>query len=106
MLERNGYLVLTAATPVKALLTAKNYDGTIDLLLTDVIMPEMTGSELSKKLYTSRPELKTLFMSGYTADVIANNGVLDSGVNFIQKPFNVKSLSTAVHSILNSDKVE
>ena len=106
MLERNGYLVLTAASPAEALLTAKNYDGTIDLLLTDVIMPEMTGSELSKKLYTSRPELKTLFMSGYTADVIANNGVLDSGVNFIQKPFNVKSLSTAVHSILNSDEIE
>ncbi len=102
ILERNGYTVLSAAIPKEALVVAENYKGRIDLLLTDVIMPEMNGSELSKKLRASRPELKTLFMSGFTADVIANNSVLDSGINFIQKPFNVKSLSTAVYNILHA----
>ena len=102
ILERNGYTVLSAAIPKEALVAAENYKGRIDLLLTDVIMPEMNGSELSKKLRASRPELKTLFMSGFTADVIANNSVLDSGINFIQKPFNVKSLSTAVYNILHA----
>ncbi len=101
MLERNGYKVLASSTPAEALSTAENYNGTIDLLLTDVIMPEMNGSELSKKLHAFRPELKTLFMSGFTADVIANNSLLKSGVSFLQKPFNTKSLSTAVYNILH-----
>ena len=99
MLERNGYLVLATATPLEALMAAENYKGTIDLLLTDVIMPEMNGSELSKKLRLRRPELKSLFMSGFTADIIANNSVLDHGVNFIQKPFDIKSLTKAVQTI-------
>ncbi len=103
ILERNGYTVLAAATPTHALMAAENYKGTIDLLLTDVIMPEMNGSELSIQLHTSRPELKTLFMSGFTADIIASNSVLDSGTNFIQKPFDTKSLSTRVYTILNAD---
>ena len=105
ILERNGYTVLTAEAPEKALRMAKNFTGTIDLLLTDVIMPEMNGSELSQKLQSSYPNLKTLFMSGFTADIIARNSVLDSGINFIQKPFNFKSLTTAVYTILNSEKV-
>ena len=104
ILERNGYKVLDAGTSAEAIASAENYKGTIDLLLTDVIMPEMNGSELSKKLHASRPELKTLFMSGYTADVIAHNSVLESGVNFIQKPFNVKSLTTAIYKILHPGK--
>ncbi len=106
ILERYGYRILSAVTPKEALLTAENYKEKIDLLLTDVIMPDMNGSELSIQLHASRPELKTLFMSGFTADVIAKNSVLDSGVNFIQKPFNVKSLSTAVYNILNNGKSE
>ena len=106
LLERNGYNVIAAATPKEALITVENYNGTIELLLTDVIMPEMNGYELSKKLRVYRPKLKTLFMSGFTADVIANNSVIDSGVNFIQKPFSTKSLSTAVYNILNSDEMK
>jgi len=101
MLERNGYNVLAALTINEALAIAKNYNGTIDLLLTDVIMPEMNGAELSKKLNALRPELKTLYMSGYTADVIANNSHLKSGVNFIQKPFNMQSISKAVYKVLH-----
>ena len=106
ILEHNGYKVLTAEAPEKALRMAKNYKGTIDLLLTDVIMPEMNGSELSTKLRSLLPKLKTLFMSGFTADIIASNSVLDNGVNFVQKPFNFKSLTAAVYNILNHDKIE
>lgn len=106
ILERNGYTVLAAATPAEALWKADNYNGVIDLLLTDVMMPQMNGSELSKKLHASRPELKTLFMSGYTADIIANNGMLDDAINFIQKPITIKSLTRTVYTILNPSKHE
>jgi len=106
MLERNGYAVLTAESPAEALRKEANYKGTLDLLLTDVIMPEMNGSELSRQLQALRPELKTLFMSGYTDDVIIHNTLLDSGVNFIQKPFTMKSLITIVDTILNPDECE
>jgi two-component system, cell cycle sensor histidine kinase and response regulator CckA len=106
ILERNGYIVLAAATPSEAISKAENYHGTIDLLLTDVIMPEMNGSALTKKLHASRPELKTLFMSGYTADIIANNGVLDNAINFIQKPITITSLTRTVYNILNANKTE
>lgn len=104
MLERNGYNVLQADTSTKAISIAETYNGTIDLLLTDIIMPELNGSELSKKLLDIRPDLKTLFMSGFTADIISHNARLDKGVNFIQKPFNVKSLTEAIYSIFNSAK--
>jgi FixJ family two-component response regulator len=70
--------------------------------MTDVMMPEMNGSELTKKLLETRPGLKVLFVSGYTADVITHNMILDSGINFIQKPFNPKSLLTTIYTIFNS----
>ena len=100
MLERNGYNVLEAGTAAEAVRIAKTYPGRIELLLTDVIMPEMNGSELSKKLFATRPDLKTLFMSGFTADVITHNTLLDTSVNFIHKPFNIKSLDKAIEKIL------
>ncbi len=106
MLESNGYNVLDAGTSAEALRIAKNYQGRIELLLTDVIMPEMNGSELSKKLFASRPDLKTLFMSGFTADVITHNTLLDTKINFIQKPFSIKSLNKAIDKILNSITIE
>ena len=101
MLECKGYNVLEAGTSAEALRIAKNYQGRIELLLTDVIMPEMNGSELSKKLFASRPDLKTLFMSGFTADVITHNTLLDTKINFIQKPFSIKSLNKAIDTILD-----
>ncbi|NTU58805.1 MAG: PAS domain S-box protein [Chlorobiaceae bacterium] len=101
ILERNGYKVLSFCTAMDALECAESYNGTIDLLMTDVMMPEMNGSELSKMLLAKRPELKILFVSGYTADIISHNTVLDSGINFIQKPFNPKSMMKIVYSILN-----
>ena len=100
MLESLGYSVLAAGTPADAIRLAEERQGMIDLLLTDVIMPEMNGRELAKNLLSLYPDLACLFMSGYTADVIAHRGVLDEGVNFIQKPFTSRGLSMAVRLAL------
>ncbi len=102
MLEMQGYRVLAAATPGEAIRLAEENAGEIHLLMTDVVMPEMNGRELAKKLLSLYPDLKRLFMSGYTADVIAHHGVLDEGVYFIQKPFTLKSLSSKVREVLDS----
>ena len=87
LLEKYGYTVLAESRPSEAIALAKEYAGEICLLMTDVVMPEMNGRELSNTLWVLRPELKCLFMSGYTANVIAHHGVLDIGVKFIPKPF-------------------
>ncbi|MFO7883599.1 MAG: ATP-binding protein [Desulfobacteraceae bacterium] len=87
MLEKKGYSVLSAATPSEAMEKATNYYGSIDLLMSDVVMPEMNGRDLAAKVKELHPGIRLLFMSGYTADVIAHQGVLDAGVAFIQKPF-------------------
>ena len=103
MLEIQGYQVLTASTPDEAMCLAHEYAGSIDLLITDVVMPEMNGRDLADRLHTFYPNLKTLFMSGYTASVIAHRGVLDEGVNFIQKPFSVKELAVKVSKALGRE---
>lgn len=100
MLERLGYTVLTASTPGMAVEVADNYKNKIDLLITDVIMPEMNGHLVADKIISIHPEAKCLFMSGYTADIIAHQGVLDEGLHFIQKPFSIHSLSVKVRDIL------
>jgi PAS domain S-box-containing protein len=100
MLKRLGYNVVPASTPGAALRLAHEYQGQIDLLMTDVVMPEMNGRELAGKLLSRYPGLKSLFMSGYTADVIAHHGVLDEGVHFIQKPFSKKDLGGKVLEVL------
>jgi len=102
MLERLGYTVLAADTPSKAIHLAGEYYGQIHLLATDVIMPEMNGLQLSTRLMENRPEMKCLFMSGYTANIIANQGVLKEGVSFIQKPFLLKELAAKVREALES----
>ena len=103
MLERQGYHVLTATTPGEALHVAGEYAGEIQLLITDVVMPEMNGRDLAGKLLSCYPNLKRLFMSGYTADVIAHHGVLDAGVHFIQKPFSLAGLAAKVRDVLDND---
>jgi PAS domain S-box-containing protein len=103
MLELEGYTVLEADTPGKAIELAQTYSGEIDLLMTDVVMPEMNGRALAKNLLSQYPKLKRLFISGYTADVIAHHGVLDKGVNFIQKPFSKPKLMMKVREALNSE---
>jgi PAS domain S-box-containing protein len=96
MLERLGYNVLATTTPSEAIRLAGEYSGQIHLLATDVIMPELNGRELAARLQQSRPEMKCLFMSGYTADIIARHGVLKEGVLFLQKPFSKNELAAKV----------
>jgi len=103
MLERLGYRVLSAATPGEALQMAEHHSGDIHLLLTDVIMPEMNGRELAKRLLSHYPKIIRMFMSGYTADIIAHHGVLDEGVQFIQKPFSKAELSAKVRAALEKN---
>ena len=100
MLEQLGYRVLAADRPDEALRMAEEHAGEIQLLITDVVMPEMNGRDLAKRLQFLYPSLKILFMSGYTADVIAHRGVLDKGVNFFQKPFSLRELSVKVREAL------
>jgi len=101
MLEKNGYSVLPADTPAEAVEKAKKYSGAIDLLMTDVVMPEMNGRDLAAKLINLHPNIKLLFMSGYTANVIAHQGVLDDGVAFIQKPFSMADMTMKVREVLD-----
>lgn len=100
MLEKLGYRVLTASAPGEAIRLASEHAGEIHLLMTDVVMPEMSGRDLADHLHTLYPDLRVLFMSGYTADVIAHHGALDAGVCFIQKPFSFRDLSTKVREAL------
>jgi PAS domain S-box-containing protein len=101
MLERLGYNVLAAGTTGEAVLLAREYGNGISLLITDVIMPGMNGRDLVDQLYGICPDIKVLFMSGYTADVITQSGVLEKGVNFMQKPFSMGELGAKVRAILD-----
>jgi two-component system cell cycle sensor histidine kinase/response regulator CckA len=100
IIENSGYHALAASTPDEALALANEHAGDIHLLITDVVMPEMNGRELAENLQIHYPTLKVLFMSGYTANVIAHRGVLDKGVNFIQKPFSKNDLAVKVREAL------
>jgi CheY-like chemotaxis protein len=100
MLDKLGYIVLTANTPREAIRLAETRACRIDLLLTDVIMSEMNGRELAGRLAAIYPHTKLLYMSGYTADVIGRHGVLDAGVHFIQKPFSLKAIAIKVREAL------
>jgi PAS domain S-box-containing protein len=102
MLERLGYRTLAAANAREALRLAEEHAGEIHVLITDVVMPEMNGRDLARNLLALYPNLNCLFMSGYTADVIAHQGVLDEGVNFIQKPFSRNRLGQKVREVLEN----
>lgn len=102
ILERLGYTVVSAPSPGEAVSLFEEYGGKIDLLLTDVVMPEMNGRELAQRLLAQKPDMKCLFMSGYTANVIVHHGVLEKGVHFTQKPFSVRDLARKVRKILDS----
>ena len=100
MLENLGYRVLVADTPGEAMRLAEEHSGEIHLLVTDVIMPGMNGRDLADQLHTLYPDIRVLFMSGYTADVIARHGVLDKNVHFIQKPFSKKDIAVKIRKVL------
>ena len=101
MLEQQGYYVLAAATPGEAIQMAEEHNGELHLLITDVVMPEMNGRDLAKRILSLYPNIKRLFMSGYTDNMIAHQGILDEGVCFIQKPFSRKDLTTKVREVLD-----
>lgn len=100
ILEKLEYRVLTAGTPGEAIRLAEEQAGKIQLLITDIIMPDMNGKALAERLQTLCPGMKIMFMSGYTANMIAHQGVLDEGVNFIQKPFAMHDLAVKVSESL------
>ncbi|MFO0629600.1 MAG: PAS domain S-box protein [Polyangiales bacterium] len=100
-LERLGYHVIAADSPTEALRLAAAHDGGIDLLLTDVIMPELSGGDLARHVRALHPEVRVIFMSGYTADELAPHGVLAPGVDFLQKPFAFHDFAARVHARLS-----
>ncbi|HEY2901494.1 MAG TPA: PAS domain S-box protein [Polyangia bacterium] len=102
ILKRNGYRVIAAQTPGEALRFCERYPGAIALLLTDVVMPQMSGPELATRINATRPEIKVLCMSGYTDDSIIRHGVLDGDMAFLQKPFTPDSLSRKVREVLDA----
>ncbi|MGM0492526.1 MAG: transporter substrate-binding domain-containing protein [Armatimonadota bacterium] len=101
MLEQQGYEVLVAGEAEEALELAEGRGRRIDLLVTDVVMPTMNGRELAERLQGSRPDLRVLYMSGYTANVIAHQGVLEEGLHFMQKPFSVEEMARNVRAALD-----
>ncbi|MCB5272385.1 MAG: response regulator, partial [Candidatus Cloacimonetes bacterium] len=106
MLKNLGYTVLPAVSPGEAIRLAREHAGEIHLLMTDVVMPEMNGRDLARNLLSIYPDLNRLFMSGYTADVIAHHGVLEEGVQFIQKPFTMQDLAAKIRYVLMDEDLD
>ncbi|MDY6881375.1 MAG: ATP-binding protein, partial [Thermodesulfobacteriota bacterium] len=104
ILERLGYKVLPAGSPIEAIHKCESYYGNIDMILTDVVMPDMSGRDLVKKLLRLYPNIKCLYMSGYTANVIAHHGVLDEGIQFINKPFSIADLAAKIRRVLDMNQ--
>jgi DNA-binding NtrC family response regulator len=101
MLEKSGFTVYAATCPSEAMAIAKQNCGKIDLLLTDVIMPEMNGADLSAKLSTISPGFRVLFMSGYSSEIVASQGMNKPLANVIRKPFTFKALGDKVRKTLD-----
>jgi two-component system, cell cycle sensor histidine kinase and response regulator CckA len=102
ILRKNGYRVIEASNAMEAFESSAGHVGTIDLLLTDVIMPQLSGPELAKRLAPTRPDMKVLFMSGYTGDSIVRHGVLSATMSFLAKPITVLALTAKVREVLDA----
>ncbi|ADH85354.1 response regulator [Desulfurivibrio alkaliphilus] len=102
-LKKWGYTVLAANTPAAAMRLAEEHRGQVDLLITDVVMPQMNGRELARKLKAGYPEIKHLFMSGYNDEIIAHQGMVDESVNFIEKPFSMEVLAAKIRDVLDCE---
>ncbi|MCF8026327.1 MAG: PAS domain S-box protein [Desulfobacteraceae bacterium] len=106
MLEKLGYKVLASNSADEALTLIKSHGDAIDLLITDVIMPEMNGRDFANQVNGLYPGIKTLFISGYTSDVIVCHGILEEGVHYIQKPFSIKDLAIKVREVIEEAEGE
>jgi CheY-like chemotaxis protein len=104
LLKQMGYTVLAADGGAAALAMLDSLAGPLHLLLTDVVMPEMNGRELFDRVSVSFPQLRVIYMSGYTDDLIVHRGVLEQGVHFIQKPFSTRNLIAKVRAVLDEDE--
>jgi len=102
-LKSKGYSVMEAPDGIQGMKVAESFDGKIDILITDVAMPGMSGHELAKRVVASRPGIKILFLSGYTEDAIIHEGVLDPGTAFLQKPFTLQALARKVREVLHGE---
>jgi PAS domain S-box-containing protein len=100
MLETLGYRVMSTVSPEEGIRCAEEHGGEIDLLITDVVMPGMNGRELARRMEEVKPGVRSLYISGYTADVMARRGVLEEGVRFLQKPFTMEALARKVREAL------
>ncbi|HTD23455.1 MAG TPA: PAS domain S-box protein [Terriglobales bacterium] len=106
ILQKHGYTVLETSHGGEALLACENHKHPIHLLLTDVVLSQMSGRELAQRLSQLRPEMKVLYMSGYSEDAIVQHGVLDSGTSFLQKPFNTEALIAQVRAVLDAPRAK
>jgi len=102
ILAAQGYRVLVAQDGVQALQVGKDHEGPIHLLVTDVVMPRLSGKALADQLRSGRPEVRVLYTSGYTDNAIARHGVLDEGVHFLSKPFELEALARKVRDVLDA----
>ncbi len=102
ILEGCGYTILEASNGLEALSICGKHDCQIDLLLTDVVMPQMGGRELAEKFAHIYPQMRLLFTSGYTDDAVVRHGVIEAGTNFIQKPFTPDGLAHKVRDVLDA----
>ena len=106
LLDANGYRVIEAADGREALRLLEQHGGSIDLLLTDIVMPGLNGRELSQKALASKPGLKVIYMSGYTDEALSDTGALGPGVSFLRKPLKLDTLSTRIREVLDAPAVQ
>ncbi len=100
VLQRCGYQVLVCSTPEEGLSTCRNHHGPIDLLLTDVVMPGMNGREMAERISAMLPDLRIIFMSGYSEQVLMQDGELDPRIEYLQKPFSLQILRNRLLRVL------
>ncbi len=103
LLAAQGFRVLDAADGPAALDIAARHEGTIHLLLTDILMPGMNGGELARRLLLARPAVRVIFMSGYSPEAVTTNGILTPGAKFLQKPFSLEELTCRLREALDRD---